>query len=95
MSVQTAKSVEDVLAWVESNAHHRAAWIGPRDAETHLVLSGAGATLRIPTAIQIETKNLIEPGKQFDTRMFRATKAGRARLRKATPKGGDKGDGNG
>lgn len=83
MRQKTAKTVEDVLNWIETNPHHRGAWIGPRDAETHFVLSGHGAVLRIPTDIQVQTRGLTEVGGQFDTRMFRANKKGRAYLRRA------------
>lgn len=76
----TAKTVEDVLEWVETNQHHRGEWIGPYDAETHFILTGHQARIRIPTELQKQTRGLIEPSKAFDTRMFRATKSGRARL---------------
>lgn len=91
MSQVTAKTVEDVLRWIESTPHHQAAWRTKdgRDYAKHddptavMVLSGYRQTLRIPLAIHLQTLKLVEPGKEFDTRMFRATKAGRARLRKA------------
>jgi hypothetical protein len=79
VSQLTAKSVEDVLRWVETTPHHFASAEDPK----FFVLKGHGATLRIPEALRAETARYIEPGKNFDTRMYRATKAGRARLRRA------------
>lgn len=76
----TAKSVEDVLEWVENNQHHIGSWI---DAPGFFVLKGHGTKIRIPENIQEKSRNLIEPSKdQFDSRMYRATKAGKARLRR-------------
>jgi hypothetical protein len=92
MTQLTAKTVEDVLRWVESTAHHSAAWRPKHgrgyaqldDPEACLVLAGYGDTLRIPAAIHKLTDKLVEPSREkFDTRMYRATKAGRARLRRA------------
>lgn len=80
MGQKTATSVEDVLEWVETNAHHSGAW---DDEPGFFVLKGHGSKLRIPEKIQERTRGLIEPGKQFDTRMYRATKSGKARLRRA------------
>ena len=73
MSQKTAKTVEDVIRWVETNAHHRAAWV---QNDAFLVLSGDGSTLRIPRSVQERTHGLIKPGDIFDTRMYRATEAG-------------------
>lgn len=78
MTQKTAKTVEDVLEWVETNAHHR----GWKD-DGVLVLAGHSAVLRIPRAVHEKTMGLIEPGGQFDARMYRATKSGKARLRRA------------
>jgi hypothetical protein len=92
MSQVTAKTVEDVLRWIETTPHHKAAWRTKdgRDYAEHddpnsfLVLSGHREVLRIPVAIQKQTRMLVQASReQFDTRMFRATKAGRARLRRA------------
>lgn len=76
----TAKSVEDVLRWVETTPHHIASWI---DEPGFFVLKGHSSKLRISETLQARTHKLIEPGGSFDNRMYRATKAGRARLRKA------------
>lgn len=90
MAQLTAKTVEDVIRWVETTPHHRASWRSndPRnplsDDGARLVLEGYGTKLIIPLAVQEQTRSLIQASHdQFDTRMFRATKAGRARLRKA------------
>lgn len=80
MSQKTAKTVEDVLEWVETHPHHIASLI---DEPNFFVLKGHHGKLRIPDAIRAASAHLIEPSKQFDTRMYRATKAGRARLRRA------------
>jgi hypothetical protein len=49
-----------------------------------MILKGHGAVLRIPETVRKNVAHLIEPSKkEFDTRMYRATKSGRARLRKA------------
>lgn len=77
MAQKTAKTVEDVLEWVENTPHHYAAW---DDEPGFFILKGHGDKLRIPEAIQKQTRTLVEPGGRFDTRMFRATKAGRALL---------------
>lgn len=87
----TATSVEDVLRWIEATPHHRAAW-RPKsgrgyarfdDPEAVLVLDGRHDRLRIPLAIQVETRSLTRAGDAFDTRMFRANEAGLSILRKA------------
>lgn len=75
----TAKSVEDVLNWVETTEHHYASVEDPG----FMILKGYSAVLRIPEPIRKASANLIEPGKEFDTRMYRATAAGKARLRRA------------
>lgn len=81
MRQTTAKTVEDVLDWVENNQHHIGSWI---DTPGFFILKGHGAKIRIPEDIQEKTRNLVEPSKdRFDSRMYRATKSGKARLRRA------------
>jgi len=81
MAQLTAKTVEDVLQWVETNQHHFASAEDP----AFFVLKGYGQTLRIPEAIRAKAVHLIEPSKdRFDSRMYRATKSGRARLARQT-----------
>lgn len=80
MAQKTAKTVEDVLEWIETTPHHYGSWI---EEPGFFVLKGHGQKLRIPEAIQEKTRNLVEAGGNFDNRMFRATKAGRARLRRS------------
>jgi len=81
MKQKTAKTVEDVLNWIETTAHHYAA---TDDEEGFFILKGHGNKLRIPNDIQAQTHDLVEPSNdQFDTRMFRANRKGRARLKKA------------
>lgn len=91
MGQTTAKTVEDVLQWIETTEHHKAAcfppgapWVGERIAFTHIILSGHHDRLRVPVAVWKAAGRLITVGAQFDTRMYRATKAGRARLRRAS-----------
>jgi hypothetical protein len=76
---KTAKTVEDVLDWIETTPHHKAAWEDMPEPG-FLVLSGHHDRLRIPTDVHARASRLVAPGDQFDTRMYRATKAGRARL---------------
>lgn len=84
MSQLTAKTVDDVLRWIETTPHHRAAIDGFRDRDKgFFVLDGYTGRLRIPLAIRLEAMRFIQPGGQFDTRMFRATPAGKARLTRA------------
>lgn len=85
MTVKTADTILDVLRWVESNGHHKGEWIGPNRAESHLVLSGHGCQLRIPAGVHVWTKDLIEPGGQFDARMYRANAKGREYLETHEP----------
>ncbi len=81
MSQLTAKSVEDVLNWIETTPHHFASVI---DEPGFLILKGYGDKLRIPLHLQEKTMRLVEPARdRFDSRMYRATKSGRARLRRA------------
>lgn len=90
MAQMTAKTMEDVLQWVETTPHHRASWrtkdgrhyASFDDPRAVFVLEGDGQKLRIPLSIQQQTRGLIEPGGKFDNRMYRATKAGRDRLRR-------------
>lgn len=81
MGQKTAKTVEDVLQWIETTPHHIASVC---DEPGFLVLRGQFDKLRIPRVLQAKTSRLIRPGGRFDTRMYRATKSGRARLRRAT-----------
>lgn len=79
MKQTTAKGVVDVLRWIETNDHHYAAW---DEEDGFLILKGRTAKLRIPEKVNAEALELVEPSRvQFDTRMFRASKKGRAVLR--------------
>lgn len=81
MGQVTAKTVEDVLRWVETTPHHFASVC---DEPGFFVLKGYGDKLRIPEEIQHKSMHLVQPNtNRFDNRMYRATKAGRARLRRA------------
>ncbi len=82
MTQKTAKTVAEVLEWIETNEHHFASAEDPK----FFILKGHRDVLRIPDAIRIKTLKFVEPGKRFDSRMYRATKAGRAYLRRHTPK---------
>lgn len=80
MTQLTAKTVEDVLNWIETTPHHFASVC---DEPGFFILKGYGDKLRIPMHIQSESMRLVEPSKdRFDNRMYRATKSGRARLRR-------------
>lgn len=77
MGQVTAKTVADVLEWIETTPHHIASTI---EEPGFFVLRGYGCKLRIPIAVHAQTKGLVKPGKRFDTRMYRATIPGRLRL---------------
>jgi len=81
---KTAKTVLDVLNWIENTQHHYAAW----DEEPgFFILKGRHFKLRVPEALQAETRNFVHPSPEaFDTRMFRANKKGKALIRKLTKK---------
>lgn len=80
MAQKTAKTIFDVLDWVENNGHHYASWC---DEDGFLILKGFGVKLRIPVAVHYEVMGLIEPSSdEFDTRMYRANRKGRAAMKK-------------
>lgn len=84
MAQITAKTVEDVLRWIEETPHHFASVV---DEPGFFILKGYGDKLRIPNHIHEKTMRLVEPARdRFDTRMYRATKSGRARLARAKKK---------
>lgn len=77
MKQTTAKTVEDVLNWIETKPHHYAA----SDEEPgFFILKGRDHKLRIPDAIHALTHPFVQPGGEFDRRMYRATGAGLARI---------------
>lgn len=80
MAQKTAKTVEDVLRWIEATPHHFASW---EEEDGFFILKGRADKLRIPVKIQEQTRGLVSPGGHFDTRMFRANEAGLERLRAA------------
>ena len=75
MGQKTAKTVEDVLYWIETTPHHYAA---TDDEEGFFILKGHGGNkLRIPNDLQRQTHDLVcSSPDQFDTRMFRANAEG-------------------
>jgi hypothetical protein len=76
MKQLTAKTVEDVLGWIESTPHHK----GKVEAK-FFVLEGHHDRLRIPRALCADAAPLYHASPdQHDTRMYRATPAGKARL---------------
>lgn len=78
MKQLTAKTVEDVLQWIEATPHHRGSWV---EAPGFFVLAGRNDKLRIPEDVQEAARPFYQPAPDhFDTRMFRATPAGKARL---------------
>ena len=77
---KTAKTVEDVLNWIETTPHHFASVC---DEPGFFILKGYVDKLRIPMDLQEKSLKLVVPSSdRFDNRMYRATKSGRARLRK-------------
>ena len=81
MKQTTAKTVEDVLNWIETTPHHYAA---SDDEPGFFILKGRDRRLRIPNAVHAQTEGLVRPGDEFDRRVYRATEAGLARIRPAT-----------
>ena len=75
MTQKTAKTVLDVLDWIETTPHHIASAEDPK----FFVLKGHHDTLRIPTAIHDKMRKLVKPGGFFDQRMYRCTPSGRVR----------------
>jgi hypothetical protein len=75
----TAKTAREVLDWIETNQHH----IGDAQTPGFFVLKGYQNTLRIPTTLYADMADLIEPGGEFDTRMFRAKQVGSELLSEA------------
>lgn len=76
----TAKTPLDVVRWVETNGHYYASVEDPG----FMILKGPQAILRIPEAVRKAAAHLIAPCENpFDTRMYRATPAGRKRLQRA------------
>lgn len=79
----TAKTKMDVLVWISGNSHHDA----DATSGTHLILKGYHAKIRIPLKIWMESQALHCVNKrEFDTRMFAPTKAGRAYMRREIAK---------
>lgn len=81
----TVKTVEQALAWIDTNAHHKAEIegheFGVKPGYTHQTLSNYHERMRIPVAIHQQMIDLIEPNKrEFDSRMFALTRKGRIRL---------------
>ena len=84
MKKRTAKTVDQVRAWIESTPHHIAESVGGKgwiplpdhpnggvwDAPTHLVLRGYHDQLRIPVDI-VKQCHMNPAGDPFDTRMYR------------------------
>lgn len=88
----TPKTVEEALDWIENNAHHAFRTVvhptkkTPRGlpARTHLELIGHGAKLRLSEKIVNDvTRYITANDRPFDTRMYKLTKAGKARLKQA------------
>lgn len=81
---KTAKSVEEVLEWVETTPHHIAGWeLKPRqrleDAK-FFYLQGDEGKLRIPLELQLQVGPFLKPGEHLDRRMYRATAVGKRKL---------------
>ncbi len=83
---QTAKTIPDVLEWIETHAHHKAAMMpenAPRDQQ-FLVLSNYGEQLRIPPELSKAAFKYVQSSPwPFDQRMYRAKPNGIRLLRKA------------
>ena len=80
MKQVTAKTVLDVLRWIETTPHHYAA---SDDEAGFFILKGHGTKLRIPNAIHAKTIDLVKPGDASDARMFRASAKGRRLMAKS------------
>lgn len=93
MGQVTAKTIEQALAWIDSNGHHECGlhWAKGRSRETgcyelgdetHFYYRGWGDKLLIPLALKREMNGLLKPNtRPFDTRMYALTAKGRRRLR--------------
>lgn len=85
MKQLTAKTVAQVLNWINTTPHHYAAV----DEEIgFFILKGFGDKLRIPAAIHAEMIDDVEPGPYLDARMYVLTAKGRRKLNAAIHKGG-------
>jgi hypothetical protein len=88
MKQTTAKTIKQALEWIDMNSHHIAEKEGFHFNEeiggsvySHLVLKGHHAKLRIPVSILKEMQEMFAPNtREFDTRMYMVTDAGRAYL---------------
>ena len=65
MKQRTAKNIDQVRTWIETQQHHFA----DASSETHVILSGRDERLRIPK--EIWQKCFIEVGSHLDARMYR------------------------
>lgn len=68
MKQLTARSPEQVKAWVTEHPHHLGYLEGVPPNFTHLSLQGRTHRLRIPTAIKAQCK--LVPSTNDDSRMF-------------------------
>lgn len=80
MIQKTAKTVADVLEWIETTEHHSASVC---TEPGFLVLKGYHDKLRVPRAIWRKSTKCVRPGNRFDTRMYRITATGRVHLWRA------------
>lgn len=76
----TARSIVDVLFWIETKQHH----ITDATDKEFFVLRGYWNQLRIPTEVGKAAYRYMEPARDpFDTRAYRAKPSGKRLLRKA------------
>lgn len=68
---RTARTMDEVREWIESEPHHRlySEPEGPSADITHVNLCGYGTRLRVP--VDLWRKCPTRPGEMFDKRMFR------------------------
>lgn len=79
MAQKTAKTVLDVVIWLEAMPHHRGAFDGWNNSDPgFFVLDGDGYKLRIPLRLVAVCRPYMTPGDNLDRRMYRASPAGLA-----------------
>lgn len=73
MKQRTARSVVEVLEWIETIPHH---WASNEDLG-FFVIGGFDYKLRIPDHIHAKMDKMIMVGDRLDARMYRATPYGK------------------
>ena len=76
MKQRTARSVVEVLEWIETTPHH---WASAEEPG-FFVIGNRECKLRIPVSLYRSMDGLIDVGGEFDSRMYRASELGRKML---------------